>query len=244
MTRPLLLDLYCCAGGASTGYHRGGFDVIGVDLSAQPRYPFPFHQGDALEALERLIDGRPLEFIGRGELLLEQLAAAAASPPCQRHSAMSACRPGLAGTYPDLVAATRELLEATGLPYVLENVPGAPVRPDVVLCGQAFGRDLYRHRLFESNVPLTQPEPDPDGPGQYAPRECGWDHPVPASRAGHWTPGTIMSVAGNVGGVAHARKIMDMDWTNRRELGEAIPPYYTEHLAADLLAALELEAAA
>lgn len=227
---PLLLDLYCCAGGASTGYHRAGFDVIGVDLSAQPRYPFPFHQGDALEALERLIDGRPLEFIGLGEVLLEQLAAAAASPPCQRHSAMSACRPGLAGTYPDLVAATRELLEATGLPYVIENVVGAPVRPDAVLCGTMFGRELYRHRLFESNVPLTQP-PHPE-------------HVIPASRAGHWTPGTIMSVAGNVGGVAHARQIMGMDWTNRRELGEAIPPYYTEHIGADLLAALELEAAA
>jgi DNA (cytosine-5)-methyltransferase 1 len=210
--RPRLLDLFCCAGGAGMGYHRAGFDVVGVDIAHQPRYPFEFHQADALEYLSEH---------------WQEFDAVHASPPCQRHSAMSACRPGLAETYPDLIGHTRDLLESTGLPYIIENVPGAPVRADVTLCGQMFGRALYRHRLFESNVPLTQPAHPP--------------HTVPASRAGHWTPGTIMSVAGNVGGVAHARQIMDIDWTNRRELGESIPPYYTEHLAADLLAALDME---
>jgi DNA (cytosine-5)-methyltransferase 1 len=208
VTRPRLLDLYCCAGGAGMGYSRAGFDVVGVDIAPQPRYPFEFHQGDAVEYLLAHWD---------------EFDAVHASPPCQTFSAMSNCRPGLAGTYPDLVAATRAALDWTGLPYIIENVPGSPVRPDAVLCGAMFGRELYRHRLFESNVPLTQP-PHPE-------------HVVPASRAGHWVPGTVMSVAGNVGGVAHARAIMDMDWTNRRELGEAIPPYYTEHLGADLLAA-------
>jgi DNA (cytosine-5)-methyltransferase 1 len=215
VSRPRLLDLYCCAGGAGMGYHRAGFDVTGVDLAPQPRYPFTFHQADAVDYL--LAHWADFD-------------AVHASPPCQRHSAMSNCRPGLAGTYPDLVAATRAALDWTGLPYIIENVVGAPLRPDVVLCGQMFGRALYRHRVFESNIPLSAPS-----------------HPVhvlPASRAGHWTPGTIISIAGNVAPMKLAREVMDMDWTNRRELAESIPPYYTEHLGAQLLAALGEEKAA
>lgn len=222
---PVLVDVCCCAGGATRGYQQAGFYVAGNDLAPQPRYcGDEFHRGDALEFVgacirrgNRLPDGQPI-------------AVWHGSPPCQRFSAMSNCRPGLAGEYPDMVAALRALFESSGLPYVLENVPGSPVRPDVTLCGAMFGRELYRHRLFESNVPLPQPGHP--------------EHAVPASRAGHWRPGTVMSVAGNVGGVAHARKIMGMDWTNRRELGEAIPPYYTEFLGRHLLAAITDERAA
>jgi DNA (cytosine-5)-methyltransferase 1 len=238
VTAPVLVDLCCCAGGATKGYQRAGFYVAGVDDKPQPRYcGDEFHQADALEFLAGCID--------RGNRLPSgrRIAAYHASFPCQPFSAMSNCRPGLAATYPDLVAAGRALLEESGLPWVIENVPGSPVRPDLILCGVMFGQEIYRHRLFESNVPLTQ-IPTPPLATHVRVKECGWPHLVPASKAGHWKPGTIMSVAGNVGGVAHARKIMGMDWTNRRELGEAIPPYFAEHVAQDLLAALELEAAA
>lgn len=203
------------------GYDRAGFDVIGVDLHPQPNYPFTFLQADALDVL-------------RGHVMLPsgwwRPAAIHASPPCQRHSAMSNCRPGLADSYPDLIAPVRELLEATGLPWVIENVPRAPLRADLTLCGTMFGRDLYRHRLFESNIPLSQPVHPP--------------HTKPASRAGHWRPGTVISVAGNCAPVALAREVMGISWTNRNELGEAIPPDYAQHVGSDLLAYLAERAVA
>src|SRR5438132_13090968 len=114
-----LLDLYCGAGGASVGYERAGFDVVGIDIKPQPRYPFEFYQTDAL-----LTD---LDWIRR-----ERFDVIHASPPCQRYTALRT-REDLSG-YPDLIAPTRELLEATGLPYVIENVEGSPLRPSLVLC--------------------------------------------------------------------------------------------------------------
>lgn len=212
MSKPLLLDLFCGAGGASMGYHRAGFDVVGVDINPQPNYPFEFHQFDALKFLERAWPW------------MTMVSAVHASPPCQRHSAMSTCRPGLAETYPDLIAPTRELLRETKIPYVIENVVGAPLIDPITLCGTMFGRELYRHRLFESSLELTAPAHP--------------EHVKPASKAGHWKPGTIMSVAGHVAPVKMAREIMDMDWTTREELGEAIPPYYTEYIGEQIMAAL------
>jgi DNA (cytosine-5)-methyltransferase 1 len=163
--RPRILDLFCGAGGAGMGYHRAGFDVVGVDLAPQPHYPFEFSQSDALAWLDY-----PLTLGLRFD-------AIHASPPCQAYSAMSACRPGLADQYPDLVAPTRELLEATGLPYVIENVPRAPLRDPVTLCGHMFGLPLYRHRLFEANFPIDQPEHPARHPGeQSGPLEARNDH--------------------------------------------------------------------
>lgn len=205
--RPRILDLYSGAGGAAMGYHRAGFDVIGVDINPQPRYPFMFVQADALEFLRR--NGKHFD-------------AVHASPPCQRYSAMSACRPGLAEEYPDLVGPTRELLSDLALlPYVIENVPGSPVRPDVTLCGFMFGRELYRHRIFESNVDLSQPEHP--------------THTKPGGRAGHWKPGEVISVSGHCSPIGLAREVMEIDWTNRHELAESIPPYYTEHIGRQLI---------
>jgi DNA (cytosine-5)-methyltransferase 1 len=206
MMRPKLLDLFCGAGGAAVGYHRAGFEVIGVDTAPQKNYPFEFHQGDALHYLAEHWD---------------EFDASHASPPCQRWSTMSACRPGLSEDYPDLIAATRGLLDLTRLPYVIENVPGSPVRPDLTLCGQMFGLELYRHRLFESNALLSHPEHPP--------------HRVPASRAGHWRPGTVMSVSGHVSPIAKAREVMGIDWMTRAELAESIPPAYTEHIGRQLI---------
>lgn len=204
-----MLDLFCGAGGAGMGYHRAGFDVVGVDIAPQPNYPFAFHQGNALEVMA----AHGLEF---------EFDAIHASPPCQRHSAMTSCRPGLAAEYPDLIGPIRNLLIASGLPWVIENVPGAPLIDPVWLCGQMFGLDLYRHRGFESSVNLATPAHPA--------------HVTPASKAGHWTPGTVMSVAGHVAPMWKAREVMGgIDWMNRDELGESIPPAYTEFIGAQLL---------
>ena len=215
--RRRMLDLFCSAGGASMGYHLAGFDVVGVDVEPQPNYPFEFVQADALAYFDEHAD---------------EYDAAAGSPPCQSYSAMSGCRPGLAAKYPAMVDAVRAMFTAWGRPWVIENVAGAGVasQPDLLgangllLCGAMFGRALYRHRYFESSVPLVQP-----------------DHPVhlvPASEAGHWVPGTVISVAGNCSPIALAREVMDIDWMTRNELAESIPPYLAEYIGRQLMAHL------
>lgn len=210
---PRLLDAFCCAGGATKGYQQAGFHVTGVDITAHKNYcGDEFIHDDAMDLLA-------------DPAFLAQFDAIHASPPCQGYSAMSACRPGLADTYPRLIEPVRAALIASGRPYVIENVPGSPLIDPVVLCGTMFGYELYRHRLFESNVAITVP----DHP----------EHVMPASKAGHWKPGTVMSVAGHFAPVAHGRKVMDIDWMNREEMAEAIPPYYTEHVGRHLLAALD-----
>ena len=230
MTRPLIVDLCCGAGGAARGYADAGFEVVGVDIAPQPNYPYPFIQRNALEFLAMLAaNGRAWRHTGP-EVRLTDISAFHASPPCQTHSSMTHCRPGLRETYVDLISETRDFLEWFGLPYVIENVPGAPLRPDITLCGTMFDRPLYRHRLFEANFPLTQPSHP--------------EHLIPASKAGHWVPGTIMSVSGHIAPIAHAREIMGISWTNREELAEAIPPYYAEHVGIDLMAHLMAERAA
>ncbi len=202
-----LLDLFCGAGGAAMGYSRAGFDeIVGVDIKAQPRYPFTFVQGDALEYLA----AHGTEF-----------DAIHASPPCQRYSRASVCRPGLSKDYPDLVGPTRKALEATGRPFVIENVPGAPLRRPIALCGTMFGLRLYRHRLFESNVILSKL---PHG-----------RHLLKGSRAGHWKDGEVISVAGNCAPIALAREAMGIDWMRREELAESIPPAFTEFIGRQLL---------
>ena len=213
--KPRLLDLFCSAGGASMGYHRAGFEVVGVDIEQQPNYPFEFHRADALEFLAN----HAAEF-----------DALAGSPPCQRYSQMSNCRVGVAGRYPALVDAVRAAFAASGLPWVIENVAGAGLaeQPDLLgangllLCGAMFGADLYRHRMFESSVPLSQPHHPP--------------HLIPASKAGHWQPGSVISVAGNCSPIALAREVMGIDWMTRAELAESIPPAFTEFIGEQLLA--------
>lgn len=205
-----LLDLFCCAGGAARGYADAGFEIIGVDINPQPNYPFAFVEADVMTL-------NPNE-----RWWFETFDVIHASPPCQGYSAMSSCRPGLGDEYPKLIEPVRSLLQATGLPYVIENVPGSPLVDPITLCGQMFGLDLYRHRLFESNVGLVEPPHPP--------------HTKPASRAGHWEPGTVMSVAGHVSPIAKAREAMGIDWTTRDELAESIPPAYTKFIGLQLLA--------
>ena len=140
--KPCILDLFCGAGGAAMGYHNAGFDLVGVDIEPQPNYPFTFIEYDAIAFLE--------EF---GSLLHRRWDAIHASPPCQAYSVATKWR-GDPSSHPDLLEPTRDLLEEIGLPWVIENVPGAPMTPDVVLCGSMFDLQVRRHRLFLSNVPI------------------------------------------------------------------------------------------
>lgn len=225
MTRPLLLDLFCGAGGAAEGYRRAGFDVIGVDVVLQPRYPFSFHHFDALDYLDKW-GGDPFDAIH-------------ASPPCQSYLNLGAVnrKLGRSYEYPNLIAATRERLAATGLPYVIENV--ADAKPELIdpvrICGTGLNLPLRRHRLFESNIAITG---------------IACNHKA-FSEPKYWTGwrpkgehrlSTVVQVYGNAGGREHWPTAMGIDWMTAKEMTEAIPPAYTEHIGTQLLAALEVAA--
>lgn len=206
-----VLDLYCCAGGAAMGIHRAGFEVVGVDINPQPRYPFEFRQGNALET-----DFSGFDFVW-------------ASPPCQAYTKASLSQRNRGKVYPDLLAATREKIIASRLPYIIENTPGAPMRVDVVLCGSMFGLRLIRHRWFECSLPIlimTNP--------------CN-HHPNPCVVVGH---GTTSWARAKNGGKCHTikenRDAMGIDWMNRGELSQAIPPAYSEFMMRSVKPHLEL----
>lgn len=185
-TAPKLLDLYCCQGGATRGYQLAGFDVTGVDLDPQPRYcGNTFHQSDALTFLRTNMTWIRSEF-----------AAVSASPPCQKFTNAQRIQ---GREHPDLIAPTRDLLIELGLPYVIENVEGAPLRDPVTLCGTTFGLRTYRHRLFETgngfalphlaHIPHDQPVVKMGRPlrtGDYLPRGRQLlERPLRARRHGH-----------------------------------------------------------
>lgn len=229
IARPRLLDLFSAGGGASVGFARAGFDVTGADLAYQPRYPFEYYRGDALALLDQMIhDVRP--------------HVIAASPPCFLHSSLAARLPAGHG-HLDLIPATRAALIATGLPYVIENVEGAPLLDPVLLCGSMFGlgadcadgrrRYLERHRLFESSVGiLTAP-----GPCRHVGQAIGVHGGGPSRRERSSRPGTGSSYTYQ-GLMAERREAMGIDWLPRDSLNLAIPPAYTEHVGRQLLAAL------
>jgi DNA (cytosine-5)-methyltransferase 1 len=215
-----LLDLFCGAGGAAMGYHRAGFDVVGVDINPQPHYPFEFIQADAMT------------------WSLAGFDAIHASPPCQGYvqwQNLNAERYGNRVDHPQLIEPVRAKLRATGLPYVIENVPGAPVTRMSMLCGTMFGLNLRRHRFFESDILLL-------------------DHPRCRHR------GTELAVYGKLDGrriwtrkdgsevravktLPEAREVMGIDWmTTWDEIREAVPPAYTHHIGRQLLDALEVAA--
>lgn len=223
-----LLDLFCCEGGATVGYTRAGFNVQGVDLEPRfaRRYPSLFHQGDAIEFVKEF--GHMFDAIH-------------ASPPCQLYSVTNAD----SRDYPDLIEPTRQALIASGKPYVIENVVGAPLNSPLMLCGSMFGLQatdddgtvlrLERHRLFESNV------------GLMAPATCWHDKRIPVGgvygggrtnrweakhvRKGGYTPPS-KTVRANLIGV-------DPDHMTLYGLSQSIPPAYTEHIGRQLLDFLE-----
>jgi DNA (cytosine-5)-methyltransferase 1 len=225
-----LLDTFCKAGGASMGYHRAGFDVVGVDIEPQPNYPFEFIQGDAIQ----FIKDHGHEF-----------DAITASPPCQRHSAMTK---GMwkerLDSHPDLIPATRQALIESGKPYVIENVYGAKAEmiDPVMLCGTMFGlgtkygNQLRRHRLFECSfeILLTM--------------QCAHNN---ASAVGVYGGGQnhdrmrqpkIVGAHGNneddpskLFGIDARREAMGIEWMTGKELNQAIPPAYTEFIGRQLM---------
>jgi DNA (cytosine-5)-methyltransferase 1 len=209
-----LLDLYCKAGGASKGYADAGFEVTGIDIKKQKRYPFTFIQADCLEILKDLDYLRTFDVI-------------AASPPCQTHSATKHLRVAQGKTTDkvDLIPQTREALIASGKPYVIENVPGAPLINPVQFCGSSFGLKVRRHRLFESNLALT------------------------GSSCKHKEQGRPVGVYGSMkdeipsGGrtaktIEEAREAMGIEWMIWGELVEAIPPVYTYEIGKQLVSLL------
>lgn len=222
--RPRLLDLFCCGGGAGEGYRRAGFGVVGIDIAPQPNYPFVFGCADALSVLRDLLRGVPIVFGSHGAIDLSMVDAIHASPPCQAYSPLNAYNHK---TYPDLVDETRDLLIATGLPYAIENVTQAPLRDPMVLCGGMFGLRVYRHRAFESNVPMTAPA----HPKHVA--RCVRNGYLP-------TPKQHMTISGGKHSQAwraKAAEVMGVPWTKTiREVCEAIPPAYTQHVGGFLLA--------
>lgn len=199
--KPKLLDLFCGAGGAGYGYHLAGFDVVGVDIEPMRDYPFEFHQADALEYLAA--HGHEFDVIH-------------ASPPCQAYSSMQAIWKNV-DEHPDLVEPTRELLLKVGKPYIIENVVGAPLRVDLMLCGTMFGLEIIRHRIFESNIPMPLLVPTCNHANVYDP----W-HGKPGERSAD-----------------KFRKAMGINWMRnmgggRRKgtLSLAIPPAFTQFIGA------------
>ena len=214
LAQPWLLDTFCKAGGATRGYQQAGFRVIGVDIEPQPNYVGEeFIQADALDVLA-------------DRAFLSRFTAIHASPVCKRYSAATPMR--YREEHPDQIAPVRERLMAQPAPWVIENVPGAPLRPDLKLCGCMFGLpNLKRERWFETSW-------------------RAFDMRQPCNHK----PGDVVSVCGTGGGTGHTRKAtvadwrrsMGIDWMTMGELSQAIPPAYTEHAGRQLLAGLVVAA--
>lgn len=207
-----LLDAFCCAGGATKGYQLAGFHVTGVDINPQPRYcGDEFHQGDAVEFIRE--HGHEFDLIH-------------ASPPCQHDCTLTAGTNKGKFTYPDLLEPTREALESTGRPYIIEQPQGKAskrMRTDLKLCGEQFGLAVIRHRIFEVQgieVPWLEHK-------KHRGRVKGWRH-------GEFYDGPYFAVYGDGGGKGTVQEWQDalgIHWTDvRKELAEAIPPAYTKYI--------------
>lgn len=228
-TMPKILDLFSGAGGCARGYADAGFEVVGVDIAPQKNYPFEFHQADALEYLD--------------STNLSQFDAIHASPPCQSYSSTRHLPNANKDPAPKLILPVRERLEASGLPWVIENVAHSGEMPDaIVLCGSMFGLEVRRHRWFSCSHLLFAPGPCQHtkcffnplggkilGYGAYASKvmyKCA-DGQV-RRREGHYK----LSVG---------QEAMGIPWMNLKELSQAIPPAYTKWIGLQLLNVLEME---
>jgi DNA (cytosine-5)-methyltransferase 1 len=233
MTRPRLLDLFCGQGGAASGYAAAGFDVLGVDVVDQPRYPFPFVREDAMRVLDHLARhwaGKPV-----AKTLGYEFAAIHASPPCQDHSATKVLRQSHGTGW--MLAAARERLAVLGIPWVVENVEGAPLARQadlfgaegLELCGCMFPELrglLYENRIFEASFGIPQP-----------PHSL---HRWPLTKMGRPPkPGECMQVTGHFSDTAEARRRMNSPWMTREGLAQAIPPAYSRFIGEQLMAHLQ-----
>lgn len=212
--RPRLLDMFCGAGGAAAGYQAAGFDVVGVDITPQPRYPFCFMQENALNLSE--------SFIGSFD-------AVHASPPCQAYSDL-AKRNRNADKWPKLIEIVRAILIKSNLPFVIENVEGAPLINPIMLCGTMFpSLRVLRHRLFESNIKIHAP------PHGTHPKVHTFDkRKSHFGKTNEWRDFVQVTGGGNCT-LAAAKSAMGIDWMTKAEINESIPPAYTEHIGRQLL---------
>lgn len=185
------------------GLHRAGFEVTGVDIRRQPRYPYRFWEGDALLLGPNHL--APFDFIW-------------ASPPCQAFTAYKR-RPNHVAKRDNLIPAVREMLAASGKPYVIENVPGAPLKPAIILCGSMFGLDVRRHRLFETSFPILQPKCQHKSQTPRFPQATNRKNRRRTVEVGVWRIP-----------LETQRKAMGIDWMELEELSEAIPPAYSEFI--------------
>ena len=224
MIKPLLVDLYCCSGGATRGYQQAGFRVIGVDIESKYRrnYPAPFIVDDALVVLRTLLNGGSV-----GGYQLDDIAAFHASPPCQGWSQLSVARgDGTQYKYPNLIPSTRELLIATWKPYAIENIVKAPmVNTAITLCGTQFGKRYMWHRKFDCNFYVTQ-------------LKC--DHNPATTYASPFTMPNYNRIKHDFGPTPNAETRFHLwrgvDWThNNKERREAIPPIYAEYVGQYLM---------
>lgn len=207
------LDLFCGAGGAGMGLHRAGFEVVGVDIAPQPHYPFEFHKFDAVTYSHEGFD-----FIW-------------ASPPCQKHTTLAYRHKDR--FYPCYIEEVRRRAISSGKPYAIENVPGAPLKATLQLCGSSFGLRVRRHRIFETSFPVLGLPCAHAGQGQ----------PIDVSGTGsrRVKPRTD-GKGGNPNkprNLAEAREAMGIDWMSRRELSQAIPPAYSEYIGVAAMALLK-----
>ena len=222
-----ILDLFCGAGGAAVGYHGAGFDVVGVDIDPQPNYPFEFYQADALQVLEQ-----------EHAWIVEGFDAVHASPPCQGYvqwNNLNAERYGSRVEHPLLIEPVRRALQATDLPWVIENVPGAPLHNSVQLCGSMFGLGVRRHRIFETTVSVLRSH------CQHTGDEIAVYGKLDGRRIWTRADGSEVRAARTL---QEAQSAMGIDWMTWDELREAIPPAYTEHIGTFLLEHLRNEVAA
>jgi DNA (cytosine-5)-methyltransferase 1 len=199
------LICFCCQGGEAMGYHQAGFDIEGIDISPQPRFPFAFRHGDAITFVRE--HGHKFDLIAGG-------------PPCQRYSKAQRIQKR---EHPDLISAFREACEATGKPYVIENVEEArgKLRNPIMLCGLMFGLKTDRHRLFESNVPISAPAHP-----QHAQGKTKMGRP--------FQDGELRQYVGNFSGVQAAREDLRVPWMDRDGIRECIPPVYSWWLGTQI----------
>lgn len=204
-----LLDTFCKAGGCSVGYHRAGFEVTGVDIEPQPKYPYEFIQADAMEIL-------------RDKAFLSKFDVIHASPVCKRYSTITKTA-GTNEDHPDQILEVRELLKASGKCYVIENMPGSPLQNYVELCGTMFGLNVVRHRWFECEPALFFP-----------PAACNHHKPVVKHGRKPDRLKNFAAVTGHFSDVEFAQKSMGIDWMGQHELAQAIPPAYTEWIGLQI----------
>jgi DNA (cytosine-5)-methyltransferase 1 len=231
----LLLDLFCCAGGASVGYARAGFRPVGVDIVPQPHYPYEFYQDDALRVLDLLLSCRRWN-----GYRLSDFTAIHASPLCQGYSCSRFLARVAAKSYepvPLLIPHVRKRLEASGLPWIIENVPGADLPDALELCGSLFGLPIQRHRWFSSSLLLFAP-----GSCQHIP---GFYNVVGGKVRGYGSLASAKTYQDSKGRTCKREgyyplstglAAMGVDWPmTLTELSQAVPPPYTEYLGRQLL---------